>query len=150
MPSGYYEDIEIGATREFGSYTVEKEEIISFAEQYDPQPFHVDESSAEDSIFGELVASGWHTAAMTMRMLVDHRLDDDRSMGAVGVDDLRWNQPVRPGETLSVRTEVVDKEPWDENLGLVSSHTTVFADGNEVMSMTGNILYQRRGETDTE
>lgn len=150
MPSGYYEDIEIGTTREFGSYTVEKEEIISFAEQYDPQPFHVDESAAEDSIFGELVASGWHTAAMTMRMLVDHRLDDDRSMGAVGIDDLRWNQPVRPGETLSVRTEVVDKEPWNEKLGLVSSHTTVFADGNEVMSMTGNILYQRRGETDTE
>lgn len=146
MPSGYYEDIEIGATREFGSYTVEKEEIISFAEQYDPQPFHVDESAAEDSIFGELVASGWHTAAMTMRMLVDHRLEDDRSMGAVGVDELRWKQPVRPGETLSVRTEVVDKEPWDDDLGLVCSRTTVFADEREVMSMTGNVLYQRRAE----
>ncbi len=146
MPSGYYEDIEIGATREFGSYTVEKEEIISFAEQYDPQPFHVDESAAEDSIFGELVASGWHTAAMTMRMLVDHRLEDDRSMGAVGIDELRWKQPVRPGETLSVRTEVVDKEPWDDDLGLVCSRTTVFADEREVMSMTGNVLYQRRAE----
>lgn len=146
MPSGYYEDIEIGATREFGSYTVEKEEIISFAEQYDPQPFHVNESAAEDSIFGELVASGWHTAAMTMRMLVDHRLEDDRSMGAVGVDELRWKQPVRPGETLSVRTEVVDKELWDDDLGLVCSRTTVFADEREVMSMTGNVLYQRRAE----
>lgn len=146
MPSGYYEDIEIGATREFGSYTVEKEEIISFAEQYDPQPFHVDESAAEDSIFGELVASGWHTAAMTMRMLVDHRLEDDRSMGAVGVDELRWKQPVRPGETLSVRTEVVDKELWDDDLGLVCSRTTVFSDEREVMSMTGNVLYQRRAE----
>lgn len=146
MPSGYYEDIETGTTREFGSYTVEKEEIISFAEQYDPQPFHVDESAAEDSIFGELVASGWHTAAMTMRMLVDHRLDDDRSMGAVGIDELQWKQPVRPGDTLSVRTEVVDKEPWDDDLGLVCSRTTVFADEREVMSMTGNVLYQRREE----
>lgn len=146
MLSGYYEDIEIGATQEFGSYTVEKEEIVSFAEQYDPQPFHVDESAAEDSIFGELVASGWHTAAMTMRILVDNRLEDDRSMGAVGVDDLRWKQPVRPGDTLTVRTEVVDKEPWDEDLGLVSSRTTVFAEETEAMSMIGRVLYQRRGE----
>lgn len=150
MLSGYYEDIEIGATQEFGSYTVEKEEIVSFAEQYDPQPFHIDESAAEASIFGELVASGWHTAAMTMRMLVDNRLEDSRAMGAVGVDDLRWKQPVRPGDTLSVQTEVLDKEPWDDELGLVSSRTTVFAGDTEVMSMTGRVLYQRRNEDPTE
>ncbi|UPM42070.1 MaoC family dehydratase [Halocatena salina] len=146
MLSGYYEDIEIGTTREFGSYTVEKEEIVSFAEQYDPQPFHVDESAAEESIFGELVASGWHTAAMTMRMLVDNSPDDSRAMGAVGVDELRWNEPVRPGDTLSVRTEVMDKEPWDDDLGLIRSRTTVFAGDTEVMGMTGRVLYQRRVE----
>ncbi|RRJ28438.1 MaoC family dehydratase [Halocatena pleomorpha] len=146
MLSGYYEDIEIGTTQEFGSYTVEKEELVSFAEQYDPQPFHVDESAAEESLFGELVASGWHTAAMTMRMLVDNSSADSRAMGAVGVDELRWKEPVRPGDTLSVRTEVIDKEPWDDALGLISSRTTVFAGDTEVMAMTGRVLYQRRAE----
>ncbi|QLG48143.1 MaoC family dehydratase [Natrinema halophilum] len=105
----YYEDIEIGETNEYGEYHVTKEEIIEFAEQYDPQPFHVDEDAAEESAFGELVASGWHTAAMCMRMLVDGPIEERASMGARGVDELRWKQPVKPGDILSIRTEILDK-----------------------------------------
>jgi acyl dehydratase len=105
----YYEDIEVGETQEFGEYHVTKEEIIEFASKYDPQPFHTDEEAAKESAFGELVASGWHTAAICMRMLVEGHMDDRASMGARGVDELRWKQPVRPGDTLHLRTEVVDK-----------------------------------------
>ena len=105
----YYEDIEIGDTDAFGEYHVTKEELLEFAEQYDPQPFHTDEAAAEDSAFGQLVASGWHTASICMRLLVDGPLQDRATMGARGVDELRWHQPVTPGDTLSIRTEVLDK-----------------------------------------
>ena len=145
MPAAYYEDISVGDTDAFGSYTVEKEDIVGFAEQYDPQPFHIDEDAAEQSMFGGLIASGWHTAAMTMRMIVDNTLRDSSAEGAVGVDELRWKQPVQPGDTLSVRTEVVEKEPWNDDLGLVHSGTTVYnQDDSEVMSMIGLTLYRMR------
>jgi acyl dehydratase len=145
MPAAYYEDISVGDTDAFGSYDVEKEDIINFAEQYDPQPFHVDEDAAEQSMFGDLIASGWHTAAMTMRMIVDNTLRDSSAEGAIGVDELRWKQPVQPGDTLSVRTEVLEKEPWNDDLGLVHSGTTVYnQDDIEVMSMIGLTLYRMR------
>ncbi|WP_049926990.1 MaoC family dehydratase [Halopiger goleimassiliensis] len=105
----YYEDIEIGETSESGEYEVTKDEILEFAERYDPQPFHTDEEAAADSAFGELVASGWHTSSICMRLLVDGILDDQASMGARGVDELRWHRPVTPGDRLTVRTEVLDK-----------------------------------------
>lgn len=105
----YFEDIEVGTTHELdGRYEVTKTELKEFAEQYDPQPFHTDEAAAEESIFGSLAASGWHTASMCMRLLVDGFLDE-ASMGARGVEDLRWKQPVYPGDTLRVSVEVLDK-----------------------------------------
>lgn len=110
----FYEDIEVGETERIGSYTVTKEEIIDFAERYDPQPFHVDEA-AEDSIYGGLIASGWQTMAVCMRMLVDELVNDQASMGARGADELRWIRPVRPGDTLSLTTEVIDKRPSERN-----------------------------------
>ena len=113
----YYEDIEVGDTDEFGEYHVTKEEIIEFASKYDPQPFHTDEEAAKESAFGELVASGWHTAAICMRLLVDNMMDKRASMGARGVDELRWRQPVRPGDTLHIRTEVVDKRRSESDPG---------------------------------
>jgi acyl dehydratase len=150
MPAEYYEDISVGDTDEFGSYDVEKEDIVSFAEQYDPQPFHIDENAAEQSMFGGLIASGWHTAAMTMRMVVDNTLRDSSAEGAIGIDELRWEQPVQPGDTLSVRTEVLEKEPWNDDLGLVHSNTTVYNQNDiEVMSMIGLTLYRmREGSTE--
>ncbi len=137
-----YEDVTVGDTRSFGEYEVTREEILEFAGQYDPQSFHVDEDAAESSIFGGLVASGWHTAAMTMRMLVDGELNDSGAMGAVGVDELRWPNPVRPGDVLSLSTEVLEKEPFREGVGLVCSRTvTTNDDGETVMSMVGRVLY---------
>jgi acyl dehydratase len=105
----YFEDIEIGDVyRLDGRYEVTKDEIVEFAEQYDPQPFHLDEEAAAESLFGSLAASGWHTASMCMRLLVDDFLDEG-SMGARGIDELRWKRPVHPGDTLRVELEVLDK-----------------------------------------
>lgn len=143
----YYEDIDIGDTHEFGEYRVTKAEIIEFAEQYDPQPFHTDEDAAEDSAFGELVASGWHTAAMCMRLLVDGPLQNRASMGARGVDELRWKRPVRPGDTLSIRSEVVDKRvsETDPERGYVDSFLEgITQDGDVVISWIGLGMIARR------
>ncbi|ELZ18000.1 MaoC domain-containing protein dehydratase [Haloterrigena salina JCM 13891] len=143
----YYEDIEVGETQEFGEYTVTKEEILEFAERYDPQPFHTDEEAAEESAFGELVASGWHTASICMRLLVDGSIQDQASMGARGVDELRWNQPVRPGDTLSVRTEVVDKRvsESDPKRGYVDSRLEGINQHDEVViSWVGLGMVERR------
>lgn len=136
----YYEDIEVGETHEFGEYHVTKEEVLEFASQYDPQPFHTDEEAAKDSAFGELVASGWHTAAICMRLLVDNHLEDRASMGARGVDELRWRQPVKPGDTLHLRTEVVDKRrsESDSRRGYVDNKMQgINQDGEVVISWVG-------------
>ena len=140
----HYEAVEVGETRSFGSYEVTREEILSFGTQYDPQPFHTDPEAAAESMFGELVASGWHTASMTMRMLVDNYLLESGAMGSPGVEELRWRVPVRPGDTLSVETEVVDKEPWDDDRGVVWTDTeTLNGDGETVMEMRSMVLYPR-------
>ncbi|WP_135302497.1 MaoC family dehydratase [Haloarcula amylovorans] len=141
----YFEDLTVDDAETFGEYEVTREEITTFAGQYDPQPFHTDEEAAEESMFGGLVASGWHTAAMTMRLLVDHRLSGTGAMGALGVDSLRWPAPVRPGDVLSVRTEIVEKEVWDDARGRVATEITTTTDADEtVLSMVGQVLWQRR------
>ncbi|ADB62815.1 MaoC domain protein dehydratase (plasmid) [Haloterrigena turkmenica DSM 5511] len=111
----YFEDIEVGTVESFGEYHVTKEEIVEFAERYDPQPFHIDEAAAEESAFGELVASGWHTAAMSMRLFVDNYLQECAGMGGCSADNLRWERPVRPDDTLSLRTEVLDTWPSEND-----------------------------------
>lgn len=105
----YYEDFEIGDTFEFGTHTLTREEIVEFAEQYDPQPFHIDERAAQDSVFGGLIASGWHTAAVCMKLFVDGLIQDIASGGGRGVDDLRWHKPVHPGDELSIQTKLIEK-----------------------------------------
>lgn len=106
----HFEDIEPGATASFGSYAVTREEVIEFAGKYDPQPFHLDDAAAAATHFGRLAASGWHTAAMAMRMLVDNLMERDQAgLGSPGLDELRWLKPVYPGDTLRVETEVLDK-----------------------------------------
>lgn len=145
----YYEDLSVGDTETFGRYEVTHEEITTFATQYDPQPFHTDAEAAAESMFGGLVASGWHTAAMTMRMLVDHYLSESGALGALGVDRLRWPTPVEPGDTLSVSVEIVDKRGWDESRGRVESDiTTTNSDGEVVLSMTAQVLWRRKQPAD--
>lgn len=98
----YFEDFHVGQEIVVGSRTVTEEEIIAFATQFDPQPFHIDHDAAAASIFGSVIASGWHTCSMMMRMVVDSVLGTSSSMGSPGLDKVRWLQPVRPGDTLTV------------------------------------------------
>ena len=99
----YLEDFVPGAVFEAGSVQLDEQTIVEFATRYDPQPFHVDRDAARASIYGGVIASGWHTVALTMRLLVDHVFAGSVSMGSPGVDELRWLLPVRPGDTLSPR-----------------------------------------------
>ena len=104
----YFEDMEIGRTIEVGSRTVTEAEILAFATAFDPQPFHVDPEAAAKSIYGGIIASGWHTCSMIMRLMVDNFLKDAASMGSPGVDEIRWIKPLRAGDTISVSTTAVE------------------------------------------
>jgi acyl dehydratase len=104
----YFEDYVPGMTRDCGSVSVDQADIISFARQFDPQPFHVDPAAAADGPFGGLIASGWHTAGLVMRLIVENYVAAESSLGSVGLDELRWPYPVRPGDTLRVRVTVLE------------------------------------------
>lgn len=106
-----FEDIRVGESHDCGTRTVTMEEIIAFAERYDPQPFHIDVAAAERSVYDGVIASGWHVCALTWRPIVATVFGEIASMGAWGIDDLRWHRPVRPGDTLSAGIEAVDKRP---------------------------------------
>lgn len=108
----YFEDLQPGLTVDLGSYhPLTAEEIIGFARQWDPQPFHLDPVLAQDSLFGELVASGWHTAVIGMRLTVEHVLNDLAGQGSPGLENLRFIKPVRPGDSISGRYTVLEVEP---------------------------------------
>jgi len=103
----YFEDYVPGSVYEFGSIVVEERDIIDFAKRYDPQPFHLDRHKAKASPFGGLIASGWHTAALTMRLLVDHYVSRVAGMGSPGSGPILWLKPVRPGDELSIRVTIL-------------------------------------------
>jgi acyl dehydratase len=145
----YFEDIEPGATYEVGAYTVTDEEMIAFAEQFDPQPFHVDPEAARESMFGELVASGLHTLCLCVRLFVTEFVQGGpelANMGGLGMDDLRWHEPVAPGDTLALTVEVVDarlSESRDDR-GYVEFAREVSVDGEPVLSVTSHNVVRRR------
>lgn len=105
----YFEDFEVGRAIEVGKRTVSEEEIIDFAKQFDPQPFHIDRDAASKSIYGGIIASGWHTCSMMMRVMVDGFLRNTASMGSPGVDEIRWIKPVRGGDTLTCIFTALEK-----------------------------------------
>ncbi len=107
----YFDDLRVGETATLGSYTITREEIIAFARQYDPQPFHLDEAQARASIYGGLIASGWHTASLMMRLIVDGWVTGTAGMGSPGIDELRWLLPVRPGDTLTASITILELKP---------------------------------------
>ena len=108
----YFEDVEVGSTAAFGSYAVTREDVIAFAEKFDPQPFHLSDEEAAKTHFGRLSASGWHTCAMVMSMVVENmKTNRAASLGSPGIDELRWLKPVYPGDTLRCETEVLEKRP---------------------------------------
>lgn len=143
----YFDDYTAGEVHEFGGVTVTEEELVNFAERYDPQPFHVDAEAAAASHFGGLITSGWHTCAMMMRMMVDHHISEVGSLGSPGIDEIRWLRPVRPGNVLSLRvttleTRVSKSKP---DRGLVRSQVEVLdEDRNIVMTMSSMGLFLRR------
>lgn len=123
----YFEDIEIGARRELGSHTFTEEAIIAFARQFDPQPFHTDPEAAKKSAFGGLVASGWHTAATVMRLIVDSAQEVEASLGSPGFDDLAWLKPVRPGDTIRAALTCIEKTPSKSRPGIGSARFLIEA-----------------------
>ncbi len=104
-----FEDLEVGSRREVGAHTFSVDEIVEFAERFDPQPFHVDEPAAKASPFGGLIASGWHTCSVLMGLCVRNLLTGSTSMGSPGIDEIRWVKPVRPGDTIRLFNSIVDK-----------------------------------------
>lgn len=145
----YFEDIEVGATASFGHYLVTREEVTEFAAKYDPQPFHLSDEAAAATHFGRLSASGWHTCAMTMAMLVDNlKANRQAGLGSPGIDQLRWLKPVYPGDTLRCETQVLEKRRSESRpeMGIFKSQLTVFnQDDVPVMSMVSNGLIRTRG-----
>lgn len=147
MTTEYFEDIQIGTVLEFGSKTVSKDEIIEFATKFDPQPFHINEEASADSIYGGIIASGWHTASMTMRMMVDHMVSARAGLGSPGWNNLKWHMPVRPGDTLSVRSEVINKKRSGSRptMGTIFGTIQVFNQNSEmVMSYDSLGMVQAR------
>lgn len=144
----YFEDIQVGETHRFGRYEVARDEVIAFARAYDPQPFHLDDAAAAQTHFGRLAASGWHSCAMTMAMIVEQfEQDQQASLGAAGIDELRWLKPVFPGDTLRCETEVLDKRPSASRpeMGSVRTRMTVFnQDDVAVLSFISIALLRTR------
>jgi acyl dehydratase len=143
----WFDDFSVGECFEFGAYTVTESEIIEFATRYDPQPFHLDHAAAAASHFGGLVASGWMTNAVLMRLLCDHFIPRASAMGSPGVDEIRWLKPVRPGDCLRARSEVVELRPSTSkpDRGLMKCrHTLINQHDEAVMAMLGMGLYRRR------
>ena len=123
-PRLYWEDLSVGETRDLGSLSPTAEEIVAFASQWDPQPFHLDPEAAKDSVFGALCASGWHTCAMAMRLMVTNFLHETSSLGSPGLESLKWLKPVFPGDTLTLRHTITEKRVCP-SLAEISTSTAV-------------------------
>lgn len=150
-PTLFWEDFQAGSVREFGHKLVTRDDVVRFAAEFDPQPFHLDEDAARSSLFGGLAASGWHTCAMVMRMMCDAYLLDAASLGSPGLDKLQWLKPVYPDDVLRVRMTILEARPMNSkpHVGLVRSQWETIArrpDGSEavVLLMEGWGMFRRR------
>lgn len=144
----YFEDIAVGTKARFGDYAVTREEVVAFAAKYDPQPFHLSDEAAAQTHFGRLSASGWHTCAMTMAMLVEHlKANKQAGLGSPGIDELRWLKPVYPGDRLRCESEVLEKRRSASRpeMGIFKSRMAVFnQDDVMVMTFISNGLVETR------
>ena len=144
----YFEDMQVGVKRSFGRYEVTRDEVLAFAQKYDAQPFHLSDEAAAKTHFKRLAASGWHTCAMTMAMMVENMgVEPQAGLGAAGVDELRWLKPVYPGDVLRVETEVTEVRPSQSRpeMGSLRNQTIVFNQDDEpVMRFTAIVLMRRR------
>lgn len=143
----WFEDYVVGETVRFGDLCVSEAEVLEFAQRYDPQPFHLDAQAAAASIYGGIIASGWHTASMAMRMMVDHYISVQASMGSPGIDELRWIHPVRPGDRLQMQVTVLDSRASRSkpDRGMVQFLQEVINQTDTtVMTLKGWGMYRRR------
>ena len=142
----WWEDLEIGQVRDLGSLSPTKEEIIAFASQFDPQPFHLSEEGGKASVFGALSASGWHTCAMAMRLMVTNFLLESSSQGSPGLENIKWFKPVFPGDTLHLTSTVLESRPMSKrpDVGLVRSKWDMINQhGDAVLHMEGWGMFRR-------
>src|ERR1700731_3322986 len=143
----YLEDFAVGQTFRSGRLRIDGERALAFAAEFDPQPFHLDETAARHSIFGEMTASGWHTAAVTMRLLVETELKPAGGFVGAGLDECRWSRPVRPGDELRVECEVIEVRPSKSRpeQGLIKLRTTTLNQDDEaVLVYVVNMVVLRR------
>lgn len=143
----YWEDFPVGDTMEMGSHTFTEAEIIAFARQFDPQPFHIDPEAAKNSFFKGLIASGWHTCSVAMRLMVDKYVNRSASLGSPGLDNIRWLAPVRAGDTITYRRVILAARASTSKpeVGLLQSRSeAVNQHGETVMTMEGWAMFRRR------
>jgi acyl dehydratase len=150
MTERYLEDFTVGQVFNSARTRVDKEQIVAFAKQFDPQPFHLDDEAARKTPFQGLAASGWHTAGMTMRMMLDGEFKPAGGILGVGFDELSWPRPVRPGDELHAKSEILEVRPSKSrpDRGMIRVRTTTYNQKDEpVMAFTGNLLVPRRPAT---
>jgi acyl dehydratase len=143
----WFEDYEPGAVHAFGAIRVDEDEVLDFGRRFDPQPFHTSHETARETEYGGLIASGWHTAALMMRLYADHYLSRVATLVSPGVDELRWLLPVRPGDELSIRVAVLEARPSRSrpDRGIVRSRVEVLNQRREtVMTVTASNFMLRR------
>jgi acyl dehydratase len=143
----YWEDLQPGSERDLGTIKPTREEIIAFASQFDPQPFHLDDDAAKASVFGGLCASGWHTCSMAMRLMVTNFLQQSASLGSPGLENLQWKKPVFPNDTLSLKHTILETRPMRSkpDVGLVRTAWDMHNQhGNSVLHMEGWGMFRRR------
>lgn len=146
-----FEDITIGQHFECGEYRVTREEILEFARKYDPQPFHIDDEAASQTMYGGLIASGWHTCAMAMRRICDHFLNNAAGIGSPGIDEIRFLRPVRPGDILRVSMDMIEATPSRSkpDRGSIKHKTVVLNQQDEVvLTFIGITMLRRRQPAD--
>jgi acyl dehydratase len=143
----FWEDMAVGQVRELGTISPTREEIIAFASQFDPQPFHLDDAAGEASVFGGLCASGWHTCAMAMRLMVTNFLQQTSSLGSPGLEHIQWKKPVYPNDTLRLQTTVLETKPMGRrpDVGMTRNLWEMFNQhGDKVLHMEGWGMFRRR------
>ena len=153
MAKRYLEDFTVGQTFGSGQLKVDTEQIKAFAAEFDPQPFHLDEDAARDTIFRGLAASGWHTAALTMRFLVESGIEPAGGIVSAGFDEFRWPRPVRPGDELHIESEVLEVRASRSrpNQGLIKVRTTTLNQRDEAVQVQiANLIVPRRQSADGE
>jgi acyl dehydratase len=143
----YWEDFSVGEVRDLGHITPTREEIIAFASQFDPQPFHLDDEGGKASMFGGLCASGWHTCSMAMRLMVTNFLQETASLGSPGLENIKWTKPVYPNDTLRLQTTVLETKPMGRrpDVGMTRNLWEMFNQhGDKVLQMEGWGMFRRR------